>query len=947
MKSLTRVTSERLEPRWLLAANLVADVSIAPFDVRLLTSNEKIAYFAGRDAMHGEELWRTDGTVAGTGMVVDLAAGAGSAGLRDIFVTDNITYFTRVSGSRLELYRTNGSVKGTKRLLTRSKTSVIDRFSDVGRSTAVFTITESVDGAKRSTLFRTDGSKGGTHALVTFGAAPTDRAFSPGAGAALYEQTDGVWYTDGSTAGTRLLTIKDAQEYGAIASNSTSLYFSSRHDATITVHHVGQNAAISNIARFDSATLAGSPYGTPAWGVGSPTDQNGYILYQYKDKSLTDYGAGTLIEPALFSRVRPLIAGGNGDRFLIVGKDPGNGASPLYVYLNDDKYRFMRDIAVVPNTDDPDEVLDVAVTAGGLFIAQEIDGRLRVVRRQIETPDASSLYEDLLVGSAQPLRDADRYSYFVPLNGKLLFAGTDESGITRVNAATATSVTTLAGSRSSSADSTIHAWAMVGESRIIVHSQPGQTRVHVDLVDGGGQIHYLGGIDGGKAPSHVDLMRVPFSEVAFLGIDFGSRGQKFRLSRIDTEAKSMQLRYTAAYGALLGVPGAGVSDREAIFASSGSLPGSRLSGEVRMIGNPSLGLVSKVLHTIPGGSTLSFENAGQLIYIAKTSVYRTDWNDKAMYVGRAESGGSIITGVGTQSGEYFINPAGLYWLSGGPLSLLYTADQLAAGMNTLVDLRLSDDGMYVYGIAAKVVDDVVRDWTLYRFSTQSSVPPIEEVLRKPAAWTAATAPKIIAANNDDVVLRDTATAASTVLISQAGTVAKVEGIAEAVAYIGGLVLRSETGEVYRAENGSLARLNLVSPVSRLQGSQSEYQREVTMVTSTPATGEELFRFPLDTKITGNLFNDKNANRTKDPGERGLAGWRIYIDRNDNGRYDKGEVNTLTDSSGNYEFFELDPGTHKLRISTGANHQMTTGTIYTIKLQAGANVRKKFGARAIV
>jgi len=53
-----------------------------------------ILYFPGYDAEHGVELWRTDGTVAGTFMEADINPGAADSLPHDFHATQNALYFT-------------------------------------------------------------------------------------------------------------------------------------------------------------------------------------------------------------------------------------------------------------------------------------------------------------------------------------------------------------------------------------------------------------------------------------------------------------------------------------------------------------------------------------------------------------------------------------------------------------------------------------------------------------------------------------------------------------------------------------------------------------------------------------------------------------------------------------------------------------------------------------
>src|SRR5262249_36544677 len=45
---------------------------------------------------------------------------------------------------------------------------------------------------------------------------------------------------------------------------------------------------------------------------------------------------------------------------------------------------------------------------------------------------------------------------------------------------------------------------------------------------------------------------------------------------------------------------------------------------------------------------------------------------------------------------------------------------------------------------------------------------------------------------------------------------------------------------------------------------------------------------------------------------GLSGWTVYLDANNNGVLNSGEVSTLTDSTGAFSFTDLGPGTYRVR-----------------------------------
>lgn len=60
-------------------------------------------------------------------------------------------------------------------------------------------------------------------------------------------------------------------------------------------------------------------------------------------------------------------------------------------------------------------------------------------------------------------------------------------------------------------------------------------------------------------------------------------------------------------------------------------------------------------------------------------------------------------------------------------------------------------------------------------------------------------------------------------------------------------------------------------------------------------------------LAGVVFNDANGNARRDRNEVGLAGFRVFLDENDNSTLDGGERSAVTDSSGAYVFRDVPIG----------------------------------------
>ena len=97
-------------------------------------------------------------------------------------------------------------------------------------------------------------------------------------------------------------------------------------------------------------------------------------------------------------------------------------------------------------------------------------------------------------------------------------------------------------------------------------------------------------------------------------------------------------------------------------------------------------------------------------------------------------------------------------------------------------------------------------------------------------------------------------------------------------------------------------LNYVDPIEALQGNTVTGGRlnAYNALTETQ---------PLPGELNGSIWNDLNGDGVQDAGELGLEGWTVYLDQNQNGDFDSGELFTITDLNGDYSFLNLIPGTY--------------------------------------
>lgn len=272
--------------------------------------------FAAADGVHGKELWVTDGTSAGTSLLLDIHPGWWGQLEREIAAAGGLLFFrsgpdydelTAQDRFGVELWRTDGTGAGTYRvgdLYPGPKSSDPSHLTAVGGSLFFYARdedgrrlfitdgsrsgTRSIDGVPqrnlvgtkkyaffrtgtraRCELWRTDGSESGTLMVSEHDDADrydsTYRACKPNGlvnDLVFYQADHQLWRSDGSPEGTfALLRPLEEREIEHLATSGNRLYFTDRNTLWSTDGSVSGTQWLSRFLSYatrDSLTPSGS-----------------------------------------------------------------------------------------------------------------------------------------------------------------------------------------------------------------------------------------------------------------------------------------------------------------------------------------------------------------------------------------------------------------------------------------------------------------------------------------------------------------------------------------------------------------------------------------------------------------------------------------------------------------------------------------------------------------
>jgi ELWxxDGT repeat protein len=215
---------QSLEPRIAFAGLQAAPVPFAPQGMTVVGN---VTYFSATTATQGTELWKTDGTAAGTVLVKDINAGTTSSEPRDFTAVGSTVFFTADDGvNGRELWKTDGTAAGTVLLKDiKSGTELgydpqtdaeiqVPATSEPGNLAILnnqLFFTATANSSRQ--LWKSDGTATGTVLVKdTF-----SNNLIPYAGKLFFSGGQSLWSTDGTAAGTTVVKT-DVGFYGGAAS---------------------------------------------------------------------------------------------------------------------------------------------------------------------------------------------------------------------------------------------------------------------------------------------------------------------------------------------------------------------------------------------------------------------------------------------------------------------------------------------------------------------------------------------------------------------------------------------------------------------------------------------------------------------------------------------------------------------------------------------------------
>jgi ELWxxDGT repeat protein len=405
-------------------------------DVAVLGS---FLYFTGETAAEGRELWRTNGTTAGTTLVKDIVPGTGGSNYPDKYELNSfggtyLLFMARTPSSGVELWKSDGTDAGTVLLkdINAGADSSNARSFTVISSTNNVVLFEATDATHGDELWKTDGTPAGTTILKDinpgtdsstkifieivpgFGFSfPIFSGFHVFNGNAYFVAYDGtsageVWKTDGTPANTVLVK-------NIVQSTSQPLPFILLSDA-INLSNKFIFPVSDGDTRSELWESDGTPGGTVLFKAFTPATTA--IPFIFIPFSFT----GTTVEQLLFQGNKFFFSAGTTaegtELWISDGVDGTAGHTLIVKYIN-------------PGADDSDPAgtSSYLYTTTELFFAATTAADGVELWRSDGTTAGTKIVQDINPGT----EDADPVLDFFLVNNKILFEATEGDNATETD----------------------------------------------------------------------------------------------------------------------------------------------------------------------------------------------------------------------------------------------------------------------------------------------------------------------------------------------------------------------------------------------------------------------------------------------------------------------------------------------------------------------------------
>lgn len=236
-----------------------------------LTRVNNTLFFAANNGTHGMELWKSDGTTAGTMMVKDINAGAGSSSIGYLTAVGSNVFFVASNGiNGTELWKSDGTEAGTVMVKDIRSGSLGSNPSDLVaiNNTLYFAASNGTNGTE---LWKSDGTTAGTvmvKDIATSGSSyPQALAVLNGM---LYFAADNgtagmeLWKSNGTAAGTVMVKDIWAGSDGSypfdLVTVGSTLYFSANNGSSGTELWKSDGTSVGTVMVKDIWTGSGESY---------------------------------------------------------------------------------------------------------------------------------------------------------------------------------------------------------------------------------------------------------------------------------------------------------------------------------------------------------------------------------------------------------------------------------------------------------------------------------------------------------------------------------------------------------------------------------------------------------------------------------------------------------------------------------------------------------------